>query len=71
MSKLTNAEKLRLAKIFANSYNENIVLRDVLKRLVFAARTTGGTAGRDDGLCAICDEAEAALLVIPQPAPSA
>ena len=32
-----------------------------LRMLVFAARTSGGTAGHDEYLCAACDEAEAAL----------
>lgn len=32
-----------------------------LKKLVFAARTSGGTAGRDEMLCAACDEAERLL----------
>ena len=36
-------------------------LRDALRKLVFAARTSGGTAGRDEALCAACDEAERAL----------
>jgi hypothetical protein len=33
----------------------------VLKKLVFAVRTSGGTAGRDEHLCAACDEAERLL----------
>lgn len=36
-------------------------LRDVLKRLAFAARTSGGTPGPDKGLMAACDDAEALL----------
>ena len=36
-------------------------LTKALRQLTFAARTSGGVAGRDDGLCAACDEAEAAL----------
>lgn len=31
---------------------------NALRKLVFAARTSGGVAGRDEGLCAACDEAE-------------
>lgn len=37
--------------------------RGVLRKLVFAARTTGGTAGHDQGLTEACDAAEALLLV--------
>lgn len=33
----------------------------VLKRLTFAARTSGGTAGRDEHLCGACDAAEAVI----------
>ncbi len=33
--------------------------REALRKLIFAARTSGGTAGRDDLLCSACDEAEA------------
>ena len=29
-----------------------------LRKLVFAARTSGGTTGRDEYLCVACDEAE-------------
>jgi hypothetical protein len=36
-------------------------LTAALKGLTVMARTSGGTAGRDDALCAACDEAEAAL----------
>jgi hypothetical protein len=36
-------------------------LRTALQQLIFAARTTGGTAGRDEYLCAACDEAERIL----------
>jgi hypothetical protein len=32
-----------------------------LKQLAFAARTSGGVAGRDDALCAACDLAEAVI----------
>lgn len=33
-------------------------LATALRVLAFMARTSGGTAGRDDGLCAACDKAE-------------
>lgn len=33
-------------------------LLDVTRKLAFAARTSGGVAGRDEGLCSACDEAE-------------
>lgn len=33
----------------------------VLRKLVLMARTSGGVAGRDKGLCAACDEAERVL----------
>lgn len=36
-------------------------LRRALRKLVVAARTSGGVAGRDDGLCLACDEAERVL----------
>jgi hypothetical protein len=39
----------------------NADLLPALKRLTVAARTSGGVAGRDEGLCAACDEAEAAI----------
>lgn len=32
-----------------------------LRKLVFAARTSGGTAGHDEMLCSACDEAERLL----------
>jgi len=32
-----------------------------LRRLVQMARTSGGVAGHDDALCAVCDEAETVL----------
>ena len=34
-------------------------LIDALRKLVVAARTAGGVAGRDEALCAACDHAEA------------
>lgn len=40
------------------------MLRDALKRLTVAARTSGGVSGRDDEFCAVCDYAEAALAKI-------
>lgn len=36
-------------------------LEKALADLVMHARTSGGTAGRDEGLCASCDRAEAIL----------
>lgn len=36
-------------------------METTLRKLVFAARTSGGTAGRDEALCQACDEAEALL----------
>lgn len=36
-------------------------LQGALRDLVMHARTSGGTAGRDDGLCAACDRAEIIL----------
>ena len=36
-------------------------LRAALRKLVFAARTSGGVAGRDELLCSACDEAERLL----------
>jgi hypothetical protein len=63
MTELSTAEKLRLARVFANAHSENIVLKKVLGRLAFAARTSGGVAGRDDEICAACDEAEKLLLL--------
>lgn len=36
-------------------------LEGALKRLTMMARTSGGTAGRDEALCKACDDAEAAL----------
>lgn len=38
-----------------------------VKRLCVAARTTGGTAGRDDGLCAALDRVEQMLQAIDDP----
>lgn len=35
-----------------------MVPREKLQRLVFAARTSGGTPGRDDDLCAALDAIE-------------
>ena len=37
-------------------------LESALRDLTMLARTSGGTAGRDDELCAACDRAEALLL---------
>lgn len=61
MTKLSTSEKLAVARIFANSHAENGLLKVAMRKLVFAARTSGGTAGRDQTLCAACDEAEALL----------
>lgn len=36
-------------------------LEGALARLVWAARISGGVAGRDDHLCSACDEAELAI----------
>lgn len=44
----------------ADVLRERAILR-ALKRLVFAARTSGGTPGPDAYLMAACDEAEALL----------
>lgn len=64
-------EKLRIARIFANSHSENFILRKVLARLVDAARTSGGIAGRDGILCAACEEAESALAIAALAPPNA
>lgn len=37
------------------------LLHDALRKLVVAARTSGGVAGHDAGLCAACEQAEAVL----------
>ncbi len=42
-----------------------VELVTALRRLTFAARTSGGVAGRDEGLCAACDEAERVLAKFP------
>lgn len=39
------------------------LLAKALRRLIVAARTSGGTAGRDEGLCVACEAAEADLLL--------
>jgi len=39
-------------------------LADATRELVFQARTSGGTAGRDDGLCAALDKTEALLCAV-------
>ena len=39
-------------------------LADATRELAFQARTSGGTAGRDEGLCAACDKVEALLSTI-------
>jgi len=62
MTELTKAEKLKLARTFANAHSENELLRKALKQLAFAARTSGGVAERDEALCLACDEAEALLM---------
>ena len=41
-------------------------LRAALRKLTFMARTSGGVGGRDEALCAACDEAEA-ILERPEP----
>jgi hypothetical protein len=61
MTNLTTDEKLKLARVFANAHSENALLKAALKRLTFAARTSGGVVGRDEELCAVCDEAELLL----------
>lgn len=40
---------------------EPVAWRKAMRELVFAARTSGGTAGRDEELCAACDRAEELL----------
>lgn len=46
------------------AYAESTV-RECLRRLTFAARTSGGTAGPDAYLMTACDEAERVLLAAP------
>lgn len=41
-------------------------LEAATKGLILMARTTGGVAGRDAGLCAALDRAEAALITPPR-----
>jgi len=41
-------------------------LAEALRKLTYIARTSGGTAGRDEALCAACDEAEIALAEMPK-----
>ncbi len=48
---------------------ERDALKAALKRLAFAARTSGGTAGRDERLCVSCDEAEGILSELTSPVP--
>jgi hypothetical protein len=43
--------------------------RKAVADLVFAARTSGGVAGKDDALCAACDAVEALLETPSAPAP--
>jgi hypothetical protein len=55
----------RLVQSLEAVHDSNIQpLRNALKKLVIAARTSGGVAGRDGGLCAACDEAERILTEI-------
>jgi hypothetical protein len=52
----------RLVQMVAHIHESEIApLRKALRGLVVAARTSGGVAGRDDGLCTACDEAERVL----------
>lgn len=37
---------------------------EALQKLTFVARTSGGTAGRDEDLVAACEQAEAALTAL-------
>jgi len=53
------------AGVWMNAYADACIacdkLKTALKHLTFAARTSGGVAGRDNGLCAAGDEAEQVL----------
>jgi hypothetical protein len=55
-------EEIEMTTHWMNGFAEMSLKRDrletVLKKLIWAARTSGGVAGRDEGLCAACDEAE-------------
>jgi hypothetical protein len=46
---------------------QKAALAKSLRRLVVAARTSGGTAGRDEGLVGACEKAEAALNLFAPP----
>lgn len=46
---------------------KSLWLEDAIKKLTklaFMARTSGGTTGRDEALCAACDDAEALIATI-------
>jgi hypothetical protein len=57
-------EEFLMMSVHGNDKQEPRII-NALRKLLFAARTSGGTAGRDNSLCAACDEAEAALADIP------
>jgi hypothetical protein len=57
---LTAAIRLLMQQI-DESNEENARLRRVLRTLSYAAQTTGGTAGRDEGLCLAIQEAQQVL----------
>jgi hypothetical protein len=44
--------------------DEEALLIAAIKRLIFAALTSGGVAGRDAELCAACEQAANAVLLV-------
>jgi hypothetical protein len=61
MRGFTQTVALVLGKENAHLVASAPLLHEALKQLVVAARTSGGAAGHDAGLCAACAQAEAAL----------
>ncbi len=55
----TNIRPLYARQVPAEPLNARLL--DAIKRLSFCAQTTGGTAGRDEGLCAAIGGAEKAI----------
>jgi len=55
--------EIRLILRHAGAYNDALIA--AARKLAFAARTSGGTAGRDEDLCAALDAVETLLPKLP------
>lgn len=61
MVEMSRTEKIDYTKKLINDSTYALLLEAAARKLVFVARTSGGTAGRDNQLCAACYDVETLL----------